>query len=372
MDLSWITYIALAFAVSLLVTAICTPPLLRLCRKRGLYDLPNERKVHHNKVPRLGGVLFMPSMLVGCSISFVLMELMGHTAVFSSFGLSTLLVAIGMFLLYIIGLLDDLFGMRAALKFCIQLVVSLFLPFCGLYIHNLYGFFGIHELPMWLGYALTMWLSIIIVNATNLIDGIDGLASSLAILAMGAFGTLFVCQGMYFYALFCFALAGSLIAFWFYNMFGSPTRGTKTFMGDTGSLTLGYALAFVAMRYAIIGTSNVTVENRCLVLLVPFTLLFVPCADSGRVALKRLLRGRPIFHPDKTHLHHKCLRAGFTMHQSLALICGLQIFYCATNWLIVHWGGRVNLIVFIDLVLFLVFNLWLDRRIVKNDNPPRL
>lgn len=311
----------------------------------------------------------MPSMLIGSSVAFVAMEILGHAAVFSSFGLSTLLVAIGMFLLYIIGLLDDLFGIRAGVKFAIQLVVSLFLPFCGIYIHDLYGLFGIHELPLWLGYLLTMVISILIVNATNLIDGIDGLSSSLGLLATLVFGVLYACQGMYFYTIFCFALSGSLVAFWFFNMFGSPQKGFKTFMGDTGSLTLGYALAFVAMRYVIIGTNNVPEESRCVVILVPFTLLFVPCIDSVRVAVKRLLRHKPIFHPDKTHIHHKCLRAGFSMHQSLCVILLLQLFYCATNWLIVTWGGRVNFVVVFDILSFIAFNLWLDRKIVQNNNP---
>lgn len=368
MDSNYIFYILIATLVSFATTALCMPALLKLCKRRGMYDIPNERKVHHGNIPRLGGVLFMPSMLLGASAAAILMMATNHDVFANSFSLTSLLIVIGMFMIYLIGLFDDMFGMRANLKFIIQTIVALFLPFCGLYIHNLYGFCGIYEIPMWLGYAFTIFISLVIVNAINLIDGIDGLASSLALIAMLAFGFLFLTHGLYFYALYCFALSGSVFAFWFFNMFGKTNNCTKTFMGDTGSLTLGYALAFVAIRYIMIG-GTMTFVNDSTALIIPFTLLLVPCFDSARVAIMRLARGRHIFHPDKTHIHHKCLRAGFSMHTSLVIIVLLQLFFCLTNWLIVHFSGGINMIVVIDVLLYVVFNLWLNYGIVKNNNP---
>lgn len=152
----WNIYIAITLVCSLVVTRLAMPLLLRLCQRKGLYDVPDERKIHHtNNIPRLGGMLFVPSMLIGASASLAMMVgLEGRE--FLHLDLTSMLVLTGMFILYLIGILDDLFGMPATLKFVIQLIVSLFLPFCGLYIHNLYGLFGIYEIAPWIGYPLSL------------------------------------------------------------------------------------------------------------------------------------------------------------------------------------------------------------------------
>lgn len=369
MNQFWTIYIFIAFVVSFVATMAIMPALLHLCRRRGIYDVPNERKVHRNNIPRLGGVLFVPCMLIGGAAILVLLIATGREGLVNSLTLFTILMFIGMFLIYLIGLLDDLFGMKAIVKFVIQIVVSSFMPFCGLYIHSLYGLCGIYELPLWAGYGLTVFISLLIVNAINLIDGIDGLASTLCIYALAGFAALFFCREMFVYSTYCMALTGSVLAFWLFNMFGSPERGTKTFMGDTGSLTLGYALAFVAIRYLMTGGTGQETCAEARPLLVPFSLLIVPCFDLVRVALMRLARGKSIFHPDKTHIHHKCLRAGFSMHMSLIVILLLQIFFGAANWAISSFGGGVNSVVAFDVLFFVAFNLWLNRLIVKNNNP---
>lgn len=347
--------------MSFAATAFSMPALLRLCCKRGIYDMPNERKVHSNNIPRLGGVLFIPCMLIGGTVAVMLMSASRRDSLFNSLSVTTLTIVTGMFLIYLIGLLDDLFGLRASVKFTIQIAVSLFLPFCGVYIHSLGGMFGIYELPLWVGHALTVFISLLIVNAINLIDGIDGLASTLFILAMSSFGLLFFHQGMYFYSIYCFALVGTVAAFWLFNMFGKAEKGRKTFMGDTGSLTLGFALTFVAIRYMMLNNHTVSIGDHTMMpILAPFTLLVVPCFDLVRVAVMRLLHGKPMFHPDKTHLHHKCLRAGFSMHASLALIVVLQICFIVANGAITYLGGGMSSIVVFDVLLFTAFNLWLN------------
>lgn len=364
MDPTWIIYLFTAFLLSLCMTGLFMPMLLKLCKRRGIYDIPDERKVHHsNNIPRLGGVLFIPCMLGGVAGAMVLMMIKTEGSMVQ-FTMPTLFAVIGMFLLYLIGLLDDLFGMPATLKFFIQLIVSFFLPFCGLYIHNLYGFLGIYEIPAWLGFPFTMFISLLIVNAINLIDGIDGLASSLSFIAITVFGVLFFLHGMTFYALYCMALLGTVLVFFFYNMFGNPEKGTKTFMGDTGSLTLGYALAFLTIRYIMTGHPHaIAGEMGGTALLVPFTLVIVACFDLVRVACLRIKRGVSIFYPDKTHIHHKCLQAGFNMHISLILIISLQLFFCFVNLGLICLDCSVSLIVFLDIAIFSLFNLWLNHRI---------
>ena len=255
MELKWIIYLLIAWTISFGLTAVLMRPLLRLCKRRGMYDLPDERKVHHRGIPRLGGVLFMPAMLIGAAGTIVVQMLADYRG-FPMLSVSVCVVFVGMFLIYLIGLLDDLFGLKASLKFLIQLLVSLFLPFCGLYMHNLYGLFGLYELPGWACYPLTVFVSLLIVNAINLIDGIDGLASGLSMVAVVAFGVLFFSHEMYYYALYCAALVGTVAAFFLYNMFGDVNKSTKTFMGDTGSLTLGYALTFLSIRYMMTCTAT--------------------------------------------------------------------------------------------------------------------
>lgn len=359
----WFFYIAITLVCSLLVTRIAMPVLLQLCKRKGLYDIPDERKIHHtNNIPRLGGMLFVPSMLVGASASLAMMVgLEGRE--FLHLDLTSMLVLTGMFILYLIGILDDLFGMPATLKFVIQLIVSLFLPFCGLYIHNLYGLFGIYEIAPWIGYPLTIFTTLLIVNAINLIDGIDGLSSSLSLIAILVFGLLFLRHGLTLYVIYCAGLIGSVSVFFYYNMFGNPAKGTKTFMGDTGSLTLGYALSFLAIRYIMTCTETDIQNMHATALLVPYTLLLVPCFDLIRVALMRLKRGVPMFFPDKTHIHHKCMQAGFTMHQALGIIILLQLFYGGLNGGLVLLKSHISIIVSIDVALFIFFNLWLNNRI---------
>ena len=359
---SWLLFCATAFAISFLLTVGFMRPLLKICRRKGLYDLPSERKIHANHIPRLGGVLFIPAMLLGVTCT-ILLGMANSLSAIPPLGLKGFLIVIGMFLLYIIGLLDDLFGMKASVKFLIQIGVSLFLPFCGLYIHNLYGLFGLFEIPFWAGFPLTVFISLLIVNAINLIDGIDGLAFSLSIVAIVVFGILFFRHELYYYSLYCAALTGTVLGFFLYNMFGNAQHGTKTFMGDTGSLTLGYALTFLAVRYFMTCTATEIHRMHPTALLVPLSLLAVPCFDLVRVSLMRLYHRKPIFGADKSHIHHKCLRAGCTMRQALFLIVALQLVLCVTNGAMVLADWTAPMIIMADILLFVLFNLLLDWRI---------
>ena len=364
MELKWILYLLCSLVVSFGLTAVLMRPLLRLCKRRGIYDLPDERKVHHRGIPRLGGVLFMPAMLMGASATIMVQMLVDYRG-FPTLTMNVCVMFVGMFLIYLIGLLDDLFGLKASLKFLIQLFVSLFLPFCGLYMHNLYGLFGLYELPAWLCYPLTVFVSLLIVNAINLIDGIDGLASGLSVMAIAAFGFFFFSHEMYYYALYCASLVGTVSAFFLYNMFGRVSKCTKTFMGDTGSLTLGYALTFLSIRYMMTCTATSPHQMHATALLVPYTLILVPCFDLVRVSLMRLWRHKPIFSPDKTHIHHKLLAAGFSMHASLLVILGLQAAFCGLNWLLVVTDFSASLVLMVDIAVFVAFHLLLDGLIAR-------
>lgn len=207
------------------------------------------------------------------------------------------------------------------------------MPLCGLYINNLYGLFGLWEIPFWAGSVLTVFLCLLIVNSVNLIDGIDGLSCG---------------------------LIGAVMAFFFFNVFGSERRGAKTFMGDTGSLVLGYTLAYLAIKYAM--NNPMVLAPRPHGMTVVITLLAVPVFDLVRVACMRLLNRKGIFHPDKTHVHHLALAAGFSMTTSLLLILGLQLLIIGVNAVMSQWMVNINLLLLVDVLLYGVFVVWLRGR----------
>lgn len=346
--------LALPLLISFLITLGLMPWLLRLCQRKGLFDLPGERKVHTARIPRLGGLLFAPAMIGAMGIGALALRFAAPDDTTLSIRLSTLIILAGLLINYFVGVLDDLFGLRAGIKFAVQFVASLLFPLCGLYINNLYGLFGIEILPLWVGYPLTVLACLLIVNAYNLIDGIDGLSSSLALLALALFAHLFWQLEVGSYTYLCLALIGSIVAFLRFNLWGKVERGTKIFMGDTGSLVLGYTLAYLAFKYTMHNPS--VLPYRPSAFLIALTLLAIPIFDLIRVAVGRLLRGIAIFHPDRSHIHHLCMDAGFSMRQSLLLILGLQLSLILMAYTSLHYFQLSPTIVLaLEVLLFSLF-----------------
>jgi UDP-N-acetylmuramyl pentapeptide phosphotransferase/UDP-N-acetylglucosamine-1-phosphate transferase len=150
------------------------------------------------------------------------------------------------------GITDDLIGVRYRQKFVIQILCACFFSIAELWINDLYGLLGIYAIPNWIGIPFTILTIVFITNAINLIDGIDGLASGLSSVALLVFGLLFIEKGLWMYSMLAFSTLGVLVPFFYYNVFGNAERARKIFMGDTGSLTLGYILSFLAIKYSLI------------------------------------------------------------------------------------------------------------------------
>ena len=306
----------------------------------------------------------MPCAMMGIAISMIIMMVTGMEL--PEFTISTFLIVTGIFLIYLTGLLDDILGLPARLKFIIQFVASLFLPLCNLYFNNLYGFLGLYEIPMWVGYPLTIFICLLVVNSINLIDGIDGLASGLSLIGLATFTLVFYLLGATNYAMFSMGLMGAVMVFFYFNMFGKTENCTKTFMGDTGSLILGYGLSYLAIKLAM---DNDAVLPYCpWGLLMSYSLLLIPTFDLIRVALLRLKKGVSIFHADKTHIHHKFLAAGFTMHQSLIAILCLQLIFCGLNLGLHALAVPFTITVIVDVVVFTLVQLALTHEIQRLGN----
>lgn len=341
-----------SFLLSLLLGMLILPRILLISHKKRLFDLPDQRKIHSSPVPRLGGLAFLPTIL----ITFCL-TVGGSLAADSDFiASSTLggffLVCAGAMVLFLAGAVDDLIGLSYQSKFLFQTGAAVLLVFAGERFGNICGFM----LPSWANAVLTVVVIVYIVNAVNLIDGVDGLASGLSAISLAVLFTLFLTCHQPAYAILSLAVLGVIIPFWFYNVFGSEKRGHKLFMGDSGSLVLGYLLAFLTL-HAARGTSDVFFTGNIAVM--AYSPLIIPLFDVVRVVFRRLRTGHNPFKPDKNHFHHKLLRTGLDGRQVMALmllIAALFVIlnYCLSKTIPTLW------ILFIDAVVWILMHLYFN------------
>lgn len=354
-------FIILAFIISACVAWLIIPRILLISLRKKLFDIPDERKVHKRAIPRLGGVSFFPTILLSCCFVLALRTLTGYNipALQATYVLpECLFLVCGMTLLYLTGIADDLVGVRYRQKFIIQILSASFFPIAGLWINDLYGLFGIYTISAWIGIPFTILTIVFITNAINLIDGIDGLASGLSSVALLVFGILFLEKGLWMYSILGFSTFGVLIPFFYYNVFGSAERARKIFMGDTGSLTLGYILSFLAIKYS---QNNLEVTSYTQgAFVIAFSTLIVPAFDVIRVVIVRIRNGKSPFEPDKNHIHHKFLAMGFTPRKAMITILLVSCTFSALNILLMPWIDNTVMLLG-DIIIWIALNLWWDR-----------
>ena len=352
----YLFFTILAFVLSMICGFIVIPSILNFCYKRELYDIPEARKVHTQAVPRLGGVAFLPSMLLAFVVSiFVVASVTGREQV--TLSLWSFMFLVSIILVYTVGLIDDIVGVAPRVKFLVQILAASLMPFSGLYINNLYGFMGIETIPFCIGAPLTVFVIVFIDNALNLIDGIDGLAGGLSVLSLVGFLYCFQREGLFVYSVLIAGLIGVVVSFLYYNMYGGKNHKYKIFMGDSGSLTLGFMLAFLLVKFTMHNPNVMPFRSDSL--LISFTLLIVPCFDVVRVILSRLYDRQPLFKADKRHIHHKLLRCGLSQHCALLSILGLQIAFVVVN-VVLYSFLSINYIVLVDVLAFIAFNIVVD------------
>ena len=357
----------IGFVLSVYMGRKIIPRILIISLRKRLFDIPDSRKVHKRPIPRLGGATFFPVILFVTSLLTAVRIILGHFPNdFYTVNMATEMLCLfaGLTLLYLIGIGDDLVGVRYRNKFVYQILAAILLPLAGVYINNFYGLFGIYEIPLFVGIPLTTLLVIFITNAINLIDGIDGLASSICIVALAFFGVIFAIDHLWMYAILTFAATGVLIPFFIYNVFGNAERGRKIFMGDTGSLTLGFLLSFIVVKYCMYkGVEPPSTLGSPII--VAFSILLVPCLDVIRVVLGRIRRKAHPFHPDRTHIHHKFLAMGFTPSKSLILIQAISTAFIIGTVVSSFYGLNINLIFGLDVIIWTLLNIWFSKVIRK-------
>ena len=352
-------FMVVGFLMAVLLGQIIIPRILVISHRKRLFDQPDSRKVHHRPISRLGGVTFFPVILiVMCTIG--LLQFYEMENITSSVISESLCLVAGLMLLYMIGVCDDLIGVRYRRKFEVQILAAAFLPFAGLSIQNLGGLFGWYEISPLVGVPLTMLLTVFLINAINLIDGIDGLASGLCMVAITLFGVSFAWHGSWMYALLAFASVGVLVPFFFYNVFGNANRGHKIFMGDTGSLTLGFILSVMVVKYVSVMVHESSRLDGAPVVMA-FSVLLVPSLDVCRVVLNRFRRRVHPFKPDKSHIHHKFLNMGFTPRRSMILIQLMAVAFIVLTLVLLRIGLLAPVVFMLDILVWTLMNVWFSR-----------
>lgn len=359
----WITNAFIVFLLSVLFAGFIIPQILLIAARKQLYDVPDERKIHTCAVPRLGGIAFEPviflsvSIVVGVNLAAGKMDILEGVVTELQqiiFGYSSIII------LYLVGIADDLIGVKYRAKFVAQVICAGMLIGGGLYFDQLHGTLGLHQLSLWLAYPLTVLVIVFIINAINLIDGIDGLASGLCSVAFLFYGLMFFHFSEYIFGILSFATLGVLLPFFYYNVFGNPNRGRKIFMGDTGSLTIGMMVCFMSIK--LMQTASLNEETTFNPFVLAFAPLIIPCFDVVRVYFHRVKNGKNPFLPDKNHIHHKLLAVGISQRRAMVSIIAASVLLTTGNiYLSVYVD--VNGLLAGNLLLWTVYNMGLTRKI---------
>lgn len=313
-------FIAIAFLTSFVVVLLATPSLIKVAKLKHLVDEPKEdRKRHRTSLPTIGGIMIFASTLFSLSLWYPTSELayrgdVGRMIV--AFDEYTYIVA-AMVILFFIGVKDDIIGTSAVKKLLGHILVAFILVMMAdVRILSMHGLFGIYELPEWSSVGLSVFSYIVVVNAFNLIDGVDGLAAGIGFLCASFFGVWFYLTGNVSFAMLGFVLAGSLLGFLVFNF--APAR---IFMGDSGSLVIGAVISVLAIRMIETDPSDIPdyfggVATPVLAMAV----LVYPLVDTFRVFFYRAIRGVSPFSADRNHIHHNILDLGISHARTVLLL----------------------------------------------------
>jgi UDP-N-acetylmuramyl pentapeptide phosphotransferase/UDP-N-acetylglucosamine-1-phosphate transferase len=349
--------VLLSLILAFFVVFISIPSIVTVAHQKHLYDEPGKRKSHNHSVPNLGGVAIFAGLVIATGLFANIAE---------TRELMPVLVAI--VVIFFIGIKDDILIIAPDKKLYGEIVAALIIVIVGdMRFTSLHGFMGIYEINYVPSILLTSFVVVVLTNAFNLIDGIDGLASGIGMLVSLTFGTWFYLAGFHNYAILAAALFGSLAAFFGFNVFGHKN---KIFMGDTGSLILGLIMSVLVIKF---NEANITYKGTYYIESAPavsFGILIVPLFDTMRVFILRLLRGQSPFHPDRNHLHHRVLQLGLTHLGSTMLISIVNVLIIVVV-LSCRSVGLISLMI-LNLSLAIFFNFLTELLIRKHKHRPHI
>ena len=337
--MSKIYHLFIPFIVAFCATLWIHPKILRIAILKNLVDNPDARKLQRNPVPVMGGWAGFFGIVAGLCSSQI---------AFFSPGVFVLMAA--MTIMLYTGTIDDILDLTPRTRFIIEIVVVAFIMLVNNSgINHFWGLWGINFIPVWIAAPLTIFAAVGIINAINLIDGVNGLSSGFCFMASVMFAIMLYISGNTHMTILAVTAAGAIIPFFLHNVFGNTT---KMFIGDGGTLVIGTMMSMFVVS-TLKGTSLSASLAKDGMGLIPFTLavLAVPVFDTLRVMSMRILRKQSPFHPDKTHLHHLFIELGFSH-------IGTTVSILTLNFLIIlAWFASYKMGASIDVQLYIVLTL---------------
>lgn len=347
MEINTLLTILVPALAALLATMWFQPHILKVAKEKNIVDNPDARKLQRIPIPVMGGIAVVFGLMVGI-MSFSL---------FGDFG-NMLAVLSAVIVIMLVGLVDDIRGLSPKVRFIIEILIVLYLIYAtGNQINNFHGLWNVNILPEWASVPLTVFACVGIINAVNLIDGVDGYSSGYCIMASFYFGYSFFKLGNMKMVALAAIIVASLLPFFCCNVFG---KHSKMFIGDAGTLSMGILISTFVRNMLTASTETAHIADNLGLIPLSLAIMCVPIFDTLRVMGSRILRGTSPFHPDKTHLHHAFIDLGFShIGTTFSILClNTVVVIC---WLIAHKLGvsiDVQLYIVIALSVLITFGLY--------------
>jgi len=348
-DIDWL--ICCSFLVALAVSLGSIPIIIRVAKMKHLMDMPNGRSVHENNIPTLGGIAIFAALVIPV---LLFSDFSGNVGINFVIG--------SVILLFFIGVKDDILVVSPTKKLVFQILAALIVIIVAdIRIKSFYGIFGLFEIPFIPSVLFTLFVYIVIINSFNLIDGIDGLAGGIGFIVALTFGIWFFLSRNAAMATLAVSLAGALMGFLYFNFSGKR----KIFMGDTGSLIIGFIIATLAIKFIDLNKLYISeyyaIKNAPIVAVL---VLSTPLFDTLRMVLVRLLSGKSPFHADKNHIHHILLKFRFSHKESSFMLYLFNILIIILAFTLIQNLSRsasIGVLIVVFLFYFtgaLILNRW--------------
>ena len=315
-----------------LVSLVLVPIAKNVANHVGAVDLPNERKIHKKAMPRMGGLAIFGGFLIG----YIL---------YGDITTQMISILIGAFIIFLLGIFDDIKPISAKYKFLVQIIAALIVVIYGQIYFNELTFLGLKiEFNIYVSYFLSVFFIVAISNAINLIDGMDGLSSGISSIYFATIAVISVVLNKFggLDIVLSLIMLGATLGFLAWNF-----PPAKIFMGDSGSLFLGFMISVIAL----LGFKVTTLTS----LVIPITILAIPIFDTVLAIFRRLLKGESIGSPDKEHFHHQLLKLKFSTRTSLIIIYSVNIMFSAISIFYVIGDTKLAMVLYLLLMLLLLF-----------------
>ena len=334
-----------------IVAFVCTcwirPYILKIAKVKNIVDNPDARKLQRVPVPLLGGLTVVFGILSGLMCYNVFGDFSDMFPVFAA-----------IIIILIVGLMDDMISLSARVRFIVEIILVVYLAHTtGIQLNDFHGLWGIQVIPSYISLPLTVFAAVGIINAINLIDGVDGYSSAYSVVSCMLFGVMFYYLDNIRMVALAAIVAASLLPFFLHNVFG---KKSKMYIGDAGTLSLGIIFSTFVMTILFDGTNPIKIQSN--LGLIPFTLavLCIPVFDTLRVMSVRIARGKSPFSPDKTHLHHLFIELGYSHIGTTLSIIGINLTVVLCWFIAYKCGVSINTQLYIVLALgiFMTFILY--------------